>query len=134
MTVEQLEGLRRGLLGLTGLSCVSYALLAVLQNRPDPFYWWVPMSFGILAAVLITAGIFAAGRNVALQATDELYRATNMRAASQAYWVSLALFVLFSVLAGREVLAWPTSVAALGTLMGAAYLLLFVYHDWRASQ
>ena len=134
MTVERLEVLRRSLLALTGASCVAYALLAIVQNKPDPLYWWVPMSFGIASAVLITAGFLMAGRDVAKQATDELYRATEVRASSRAYWVSLALFVLFAVLAGRDVLAWPTSVAAFGTLMGASYLVLFAYYDWRASQ
>lgn len=34
------------LLGLTGLSCLLYAILAVTQNTPQPIWWFVPTEMG----------------------------------------------------------------------------------------
>ena len=36
------------LLGLTGLSCLLYAILAVTQNTPQPIWWFVPTVMGCL--------------------------------------------------------------------------------------
>ena len=37
------------LLGITGLSCLLYAILAVTQNTPQPIWWFVPTAIGVFA-------------------------------------------------------------------------------------
>jgi hypothetical protein len=39
------------------------------------------------------------------------------------------LYPIFGVLMAMGAVALPTAFAAMGTLMGAAYLLLFTYYD-----
>jgi len=131
MTASHLSTFRTVLLALTGLSCVIYALLAGLQNRPDPIGWYLPGLIGGTAAVLITIAAFVAGQKAAQIATDELYHMVNGRAQRHAYWASMALLVLVAVLAKQEAISWATAFAVLGTLMGASYLLLFVFYEWR---
>ena len=124
---------RSGLLGLTGLCCLLYAGLAFAQDRPDPMYWWIPGAFGATSAVLIAVLSVWAGARQAGMAADELYHNLNRKAQAQAYWLSLALFVGVTLLAAQSVIAFRTGFAVLGTLMGAAYLFLFVWHDWRSG-
>jgi len=38
-------------LGLTGLSCQLYAILAVTQNTPQPIWWFVPTAMGVFAGI-----------------------------------------------------------------------------------
>ena len=39
------------LLGLTGLSCLLYAILAVTQNTPQPIWWFVAIAMGVFAGI-----------------------------------------------------------------------------------
>ena len=39
------------LLGITGLSCLLYAILAVTQNTPQPIWWFVPTAMGVFAGI-----------------------------------------------------------------------------------
>lgn len=128
---EMISRLRTGSLGLTGLACVGYAGLALVQGRPDPVWWWLPGGLGLLSALVIALAAFGAGRRAASEAMDELYQAVSHRAQRQAYWLSMAMFVIIAVLTGRDILDARTGFAVLGTLMGASFLLLFVWHDWR---
>ena len=57
-------------LAITGLTCLAYAVLALLQVRPDPFPFWIPGILGIISAALIFA-LAAAGRKNAKHAFDE---------------------------------------------------------------
>lgn len=128
---QNFSTLRTVLLGFTGLTCLLYAALALMQNRPDPMGWWVPGAIGATAAVLIFIAAFVIGNRAARMATDELYHAVNHRAQRHAYWASLGVFIPIAVLAKREVIAWDTGFAVLGTMMGASYLLLFVLYELR---
>ncbi|MEP4195724.1 MAG: hypothetical protein ABJL99_08835 [Aliishimia sp.] len=128
---EKIAMLRSVLLGLTGLVCVSYAVLAIVQGRPDPMPWFVPGVLGILSGIIISASFARAGPKAIRAATDELHREVNSKAQRHAYWVSLALFVVVSVLSGTAAFDRDTGFAVLGTLMGSSYLLLFVLHEWR---
>lgn len=123
--------LRSLLLGLTGLSCVTYALLAVLQGRPDPVGWWIPGAVGACAAALIFLAAVMVGRRATQIAMDELHILVNQRAQRHAYWVCLGLFVGVILLAKTGIVDWNTGFAVLGTLMGASYPLLFVFYEWR---
>lgn len=131
MKAEHLATIRTVMLGLTGLSCVGYAVLAFWQGRPDPIGWYVPGTIGAASAMLITVAAFVAGNQQARMATDDLYKHVTHRAERQAYWVSMGLFVVVAILCARGVIDWDTGFAVLGTLMGAAFLLLFVWHDLR---
>jgi hypothetical protein len=46
----------------------------------------------------------------------------------------MALFVITALLPNFGLADRATSTAVLGTLMGGAYLALFVWLDWRASR
>ena len=118
---------------VTGLLCVAYAGLALMTGTPEPFPWWIPGIFGVLSAVLITLSATLAGDEAADRAMDELYTLVNHKAQRHAYWVSLALFVVISTLSVQGVIAFPIGFAVLGTAMGASYLLLFVWYDWRTG-
>lgn len=131
---ETIEKTRAILLALTGLACALYAALAFFQGRPNPIYWWIPGAMGVCASLGITLMVFWAGKGAAEMAMDELYRSTTRRAAAGAYWLSLLLFVAMSLSVEGGLTDWPTSYAVLGTLMGASYLWLFVWFDWRAAR
>mgnify|MGYP000651611222 CR=1 FL=1 len=126
---EKLASLRIVLFGVTGAVCTAYALMAVVQGRPDPFLPWIPGFFGILSAALIVIAARAAGRAQAAQAMDEGYMVDNHRAQRFGYWVAVSLYPLFALIVWQGLIDWPTAFAAMGTLTGAAYLLGFVWFD-----
>ena len=132
MTAGTLGLIRVTMLGLTGLLCLVYAALALWTGQPDPMAWYWPTAMGLASGVVITVSAVAAGRRRARAATDELYHLTNQRALAQAYWLSLGLFAVLALASSRGLVDWRTGFAVLGCLMGAAYLLLFVWHDLRA--
>ena len=133
MTAESIAYVRRWVLGLTGLGCVAYALAALALGRPDPVEWYWPSALGAGAGVLITLAFRAASRAEGRAATDELFTLVQGRAQGQAYWLSMALMAALGFAAAGGLIDWNTAFAALGCLMGAAFLLLFVWHDWRLS-
>lgn len=123
--------LRTITLGSTGVICLVYAILALLQGRSDPMPWWVPGLAGLLSTAAIFAGAAAAGDKATEAATDELHRLVDHKAQRHAYWVSLAVFVIFAVLSSNGLIAPGVGFAVIGTSMGAAYLLLFVLYEWQ---
>lgn len=120
-------------LGLTGLICLAYAVGAVLGGTPQPFSPWLPGLMGLLAAAAITLSAFVAGQHNARRAMDEFYRSVDHRAQRYAYWFALALYPAFGLLLGFDMLDYPVAFAAMGTLTGAAYLLLVTLFDLRTS-
>ncbi|MCW1932723.1 hypothetical protein [Pararhodobacter zhoushanensis] len=131
MRPETIAAIRTTALGLTGLGCLAYGLAALVLGRPDPVAWYWPSVLGLLAAAVISVAFMAAGRAAATASKDELYRLVWRRASAQAYWASLAIFALFAVLGATGQVVWPAAVAAMGCLMGASFLCLFVLHDLR---
>ena len=113
---------------ITGLTCLAYALLALLQMRPDPFLFWVPSILELISTAPIFALASAAGRKSAQQAFDEGYIMDKRRAEAHAFWIALMLHPIFGVLIAMGTVAMPTAFSAMGTLTGAAYLLLFTYY------
>ena len=120
---------RRIMFAITGLTCLAYAVLALLQMRPDPFPFWIPGILGLISAALIFALAAAAGRKSAQQAFDGGYIMDKRRAEAHAFWISLMLYPIFGILMATGAVALPTAFAAMGTLKGAAYLLLLTYYD-----
>ena len=114
---------------ITGLTCLAYAVLDLLQMRPDPFPLWIPGSLGLISAALIFALASAAGRKSAQQAFDEGYIMDKRRAQAHAFWIAMIFLPIFGVFMATGTVALPTAFAAMGTLAGAAYLLLFTYYD-----
>ncbi|MEO0390519.1 MAG: hypothetical protein AAF218_06210 [Pseudomonadota bacterium] len=133
VTADGLARLRLVLLGLTGLSCLMFSILALVQARPDPFFWWFPGGLGVVSAAALFASSWMAGEAQADMAYDELNADNQRRAAAWAYWVSLALFAPMAVSNIYGLLPAPALIAAFGTAMGAAYLLRFVWLDVRQS-
>jgi hypothetical protein len=129
ISTDTLSTFRRIMFTITGLTCLAYAGLALVQMRPDPFPFWIPGSLGLISAALIFALAAAAGHNTAQQVFDEGYIMDRLRAEAQAFWVALMLYPIFALLMAMGAVALPTAFAAMGTLTGAAYLLLFTYHD-----
>ena len=131
MGPETIATIRTAALGVTGIGCLAYAVAALVLGRPDPVAWYWPSVVGLLAGVAITLASRAAGRAAARAATDELFRLVWQRASAHAYWLSMAIFALFAVLGAAGFVPWPAGAAAMGCLMGASFLFLFVLHDLR---
>ena len=129
LTSDSLSTFRRIMFAMTGLNCLAYAVLALLQMRPDPFPFWIPGILGLISTALIFALSSAAGRKSAQQAFDEGYIMDKRRAEAHAFWVALMLYPIFGGLMAMGAVALPTAFAAMGTLTGAAYLLLLTYYD-----
>ena len=125
---DSLSTFRRIMFAITGLTCLAYAVLALLQMRPDPFPFWIPGILGLISAALIFALAAAVGRKNALQAFDEGNIMDKRRAEAHAFWVALMLYPIFGILMATGTVALSTAFAAMGTLTGAAYLLLFTYY------
>ena len=128
LTSDSLSSFRRIMFAITGLTCLACAALALLQVRPDPFPFWIPGILGIISAALIFA-LAAVGRKNAKQAFVEGYIMDKRRAQAHAFWIALMLHPIFRILMATGTVAPPTAFAAMGTLAGAAYLLLFSYYD-----
>ena len=126
---DSLSSFRRIMFAITGLTCLAYAVLALLQMRPDPFPFWIPGILVLISAALIFGLAAAAGRKNAQQAFDEGYIMDKRRAEAHAFWIALMLYPIFGVLMATGAVALPAAFAAMGTLTGAAYLLLFTYFD-----
>ena len=136
MTSLSSETFGRGrsiLLCLTGLSCLFYAVLAMVQNRPDPIWWFVPGAIGVLAALLTWGLAFMAGRANARMASDELYTLVSHRAQRHSFWCAIVLYPVAALGVIFLNLAWDTIFAVMGTLTAAAYLLLLTVYEWRMS-
>ena len=128
LTSDSLSSFRRIMFAITGLTCLAYAALALLQVRPDPFPFWIPGILGIISAALIFA-LAAVGRKNAKQAFVEGYIMDKRRAQAHAFWIAMIFFPIFGIYMATGTVALPTAFAAMGTLAGAAYLLLFTYYD-----
>ena len=125
---DSLSSFRRIMFAITGLTCLAYAALALLQVRPDPFPFWIPGILGIISAALIFA-LAAVGRKNAKQAFVEGYIMDKRRAQAHAFWIAMIFLPIFGIFMATGTVALPTAFAAMGTLAGAAYLLLFTYYD-----
>jgi len=128
LTSDSLSSFRRIMFAITGLTCLACAALALLQVRPDPFPFWIPGILGIISAALIFA-LAAVGRKNAKQAFVEGYIMDKRRAQAHAFWIAMIFLPIFGVFMATGTVALPTAFAAMGTLAGAAYLLLFTYYD-----
>ena len=128
---DTISTLRRCLLGATGVLTLSYGVLALAQNDPQPMSPWLPGAFGVGSAVLIGLSALIAGRKAAEIATDESYVADRSRAAQIAFWIALFLYPAFAVPLINGIVDWPAAFAAMGTFTGASFLLLFVWFDLR---
>ena len=51
------------------------------------------------------------------------------RAEAHAFWIALMLYLILGVLMATGAVALPTAFAAMETLTGAVYLLLFTHYD-----
>ena len=128
LSSDSLSTFRRIMFAITGLTCLAYAMLALFQMRPDPFPFWIPGILGIISAALIF-NLAAAGRKNAKQAFVEGYIIDKRRAQAHAFWIAMIFLPIFGIFMATGTVALPTAFAAMGTLAGAAYLLLFTYYD-----
>ena len=129
LTSDSLSTFRRIMFAITGFTCLAFAVLALLHMHPDPFPFWIPGILELISAALIFAPAAAAGRKNAQQAVDESYIMDKRRAEAHAFWVALMLYQIFGILMAKGTVALPTAFAAMGSLTGAAYLLLITYYD-----
>jgi hypothetical protein len=133
LNTENLSRLRAAVLGLTGVCCLVYAGLVLATGRPDPVYAFLPATFGILAAIIVTIAFVLARPNQVSGAKDELFRVENARALAFGYWVAVLLYPVFALVLAFGWLSYPAAFAAMGTLTGAAYLLPFAVLTGRAG-
>lgn len=125
--------IRSLLLGLVGLCCLTYALMALVQNRSDPFLWYLPYLAGLIATVLIFVAFVRADRATRGAASDELYKTIARSAACYAYWIAVAMYPVFGLGVAVLDLRWDTVFAVMGALTGASYLLLLTFLEWRTG-
>jgi cobalamin synthase len=131
MSSQLLSTIRTTVLGLTGLVCFFYAIAAIYTQTPDPIWPWIPMAFGLASALIITLAAFAAGPKAAQMATDEGYFDDSHKAQRTAFWVALLLYPAFAIPLSRGWVDWHVAYAAMSTLTGGTFLLLFVWFDLR---
>ena len=117
--------------GLTGLACLIYAGLALATGNPVPMPAWIPGGLGALSALILWITGSAIGDTASAQAMDEGYDADVTRAQQIGFWVAILLYPIFSVFLMMGFVDWPVAFAAMGTLTGATFLLLFVLFDLR---
>lgn len=134
MKTESLETLRVTTLGVSGLICLLYAILALVMGQPDPMPFWIPALAGIATALAISIGAMLSGHRNTARAMDESYVSDRNRAQSNAYWVALLLYPVFGVLLSQGLVSWEVAFAAMGTLTGASFLLLFTWFDIKGRQ
>ena len=128
LSSDSLSTFHRIMFAIMGLTCLACAALALLQVRTDPFPFWIPGILEIISAALIFA-LAAAGRKNAKQAFVEGYIMDKRRAQAHAFWIAMIFLPIFGTFMATGTVALPTAFAAMGTLAGAAYLLLFTYYD-----
>jgi hypothetical protein len=128
LSSDSLSTFHRIMFAIMGLTCLACAALALLQVRPDPFPFWIPGILEIISAALIFA-LAAAGRKNSKQAFVEGYIMDKRRAQAHAFWIAMIFLPIFGIFMATGTVALPTAFAAMGTLAGAAYLLLFTYYD-----
>ncbi|PIE13882.1 MAG: hypothetical protein CSA70_03985 [Rhodobacterales bacterium] len=93
--------------------------------------WWVPALCGLTSAAAITLAAQNADKRAIRMAMDEGHAAETRAAQATAYWIALLLYPVFALPLARGWITPQTGFAAMGTLTGAAFLLLFVWHDLR---
>lgn len=127
MSADTLARVRVVLLGLAGLICAAYCLLALAWDTPRPLPWWLPAAAGLSCAGAIAMSAFAAGRRNAEIAMDELYRYEWGRAVQISYWLGIAFFVIGALLVAQEWIGARTAVAAFGVADGGCPMLLYCF-------
>ncbi len=118
-------------MGFAGLICAIYALLVLLQGRPDPMPTWIPGIAGVVAAAAIWASVGASNKKTVGATFDEGFKAEEAMAQRIGFWVAIWLYPAFAVPLMLEWISWPSAFAAMGTLTAATYLLASVFLDLR---
>ncbi len=118
-------------MALAGVICALYAILVVVQGRPDPLPFWIPSVVGVAAALAIWASVGASRPKVVNAAFDEGYRADSVLAERMGFWVAIALHPIFGAQLYMDWISWPSAFAAMGTLTAATYLLGSAILDFR---
>ncbi|MDQ7071413.1 MAG: hypothetical protein Q9M48_11880 [Rhodobacterales bacterium] len=132
MNFALLSRLRLASFLLAGLTCLIYAILALLFDRPDPVPFWIPGVVGALTGLFgLITGVFLP--RVSSVVWDELSRNEWSRSVQFGYWVAVALYPIAGAFLYADLFAWPTLFAAMGTLTGAAPLLCFAWLDTRGA-
>lgn len=129
LSSDTLTTVRIALLGLTGAVCALYAFLAITTGDPSPMSPWIPGGLGVLSGIVITLAARAAGERNADIAYDEGHYADSHRAQRYGYWFAVFLYPAFAFPLSAGWISWPVGFAAMGTLTGAGFLLLFVWFD-----
>ena len=134
LTTESFSNIRTFVLGTTGIICLVYACLALFHGRPDPIPFWIPGLSGFFSAIIIAIAAVIAGRKNTSRAIDEGYFADTYKAQRISYWIALFLYPAFGILLANDWVIWSVAFAAMGTLTGAAFLLLFVWFDFQGRK
>jgi hypothetical protein len=133
MTSTNFSRIRLAVLSATGAICLTYAVLALVWQVPDPIWPWLPILFGFASVAIIAVSARLAGARNAHIASDELFRAEWHRAMQVGYWVALALYPIFALLLVNNLTDYQIAFAAMATLTGSAPLLAFFWLDVRGS-
>lgn len=131
MTSDMLVRVRGGLMGLAGVICLLYGVLALVMGRPDPMYPLIPGVAGIAAAIAIYSIFGRAAVGSRRQASDEIYRAEMNGAVKVGFWGGILLYPAFTPFLMAGWMTFDVAFAAMGTLTAAAFLLTFAIQSLR---
>jgi uncharacterized membrane protein len=84
---------------------------------------------GVFAGISTFVAFAMADPALRCMATGEMYTLIRQRVQRHAYWLFLGLYPVFAVIIMTTGLEWNTAFAAMGTLTGAAYLLLLSFYE-----
>ena len=115
--------------GLTGATCLIYALLAVTCGRPDPFSPWIPGIAGVVSALVVMVATLSAGARNAAMAQDEGFSHDCGRAQGVGYRTVVLLYPVFGYLLSQGMTSYVVAFAAMAIFTAAAFLLPFVWFD-----
>ena len=84
---------------------------------------------GVFAGISTFVAFAMADPALRRMATGEMYTLITQLSQRHVYWLFLGRYPVFAVIIMTTGLEWNTAFAAMGTLTGAAYLLLLTFYE-----
>ncbi len=125
MSAKSLMLLRNTFFSALGVILASYGVMVLASGRPDPFWPLAPALAGVITALVVSLGVWLAGRKTAAVAFDEYSRHEWHSSLRLGFWVAIWLYPLFAVLLVNNIVDYPQAFAAMGTLAAATPFLSF---------
>ena len=116
---------------ITGLTCLLFATLTLINGSPSPLSSLTPPIVGMIAFIMIYFTYLFGGAKVSQIIWDELSKHEWARAVKFGYWFAVLLYPIFTFLILNKVVAYPQALASMAALTGGIPLLYFCFINWR---